>query len=122
LPNRILRPGINDSDRVDALSEGAEIFYRRLMSVVDDFGRFEADHRKLRSQCWPKKFDNINPLNVRDWLGECCAGTDPLILKYEVNGKEFIEIQNFNQRTKPNQKSKYPDIPEHFGKVRESPG
>lgn len=109
MPNRILRPGINDSDRIDALSCGAEIFYRRLMSVVDDFGRFEADIRKLRSQCWPKKFDGIKSVDLTKWLDECSTGDDPLILIYENKGKQYIEIQNFGQRLKEGQKSKFPD-------------
>jgi hypothetical protein len=44
MPNRILREGINDSERVNALSPvHAELFYRKLMSLCDDFGRFEAN-------------------------------------------------------------------------------
>jgi hypothetical protein len=42
MPVRILREGILTSERVDTLSPAAEVFYRRLMSVVDDFGRFSA--------------------------------------------------------------------------------
>lgn len=121
MPNRILRPGINDSDRVDALSGGAEIFYRRLMSVVDDFGRFEADLRKLRSQCWPKKFDKISPLKVSGWLEECSSGENPLVRVYGVEGKYYLEIQGFDQRVKGGQKSKFPECPGVSGKVREFP-
>jgi hypothetical protein len=36
MPNRILRAGIITSDRVNALDFGAEVFYRRLMSAVDE--------------------------------------------------------------------------------------
>ena len=42
MPNRILRDGILMSPRVNVLSSEAELFYRRLMSVVDDYGRFSA--------------------------------------------------------------------------------
>ena len=51
MPNRILREGILSSERVDALSEGAEILYRRLMSVVDDYGRYFAHPTLIRSAC-----------------------------------------------------------------------
>ena len=53
MPNRILREGILDSDRVNKLSWGAEVFYRRLMSVVDDFGRFDARIDLLKSKLYP---------------------------------------------------------------------
>ena len=36
MPNRIVRPGINDSRAVNQLSESAEIFYRRLMLITDE--------------------------------------------------------------------------------------
>ena len=36
MPNRILREGILTSERVNALSWEAEVFYRRLMSAVDE--------------------------------------------------------------------------------------
>ena len=39
MPSRILREGINTSPKVNALSPMAELFYRRLMTVADDYGR-----------------------------------------------------------------------------------
>ncbi len=54
MPNRILREGILTSERVNLLSWEAEVFYRRLMSVVDDYGRFHAHPallRRLASRC-----------------------------------------------------------------------
>ena len=45
MPNRIIREGHLDSERVDQLSEQAENFYSRLRLVVDDYGRFEYSPR-----------------------------------------------------------------------------
>jgi hypothetical protein len=45
MPNRELREGILTSERINALTFPAEVFYRRLMSVVDDFGRCPAHPR-----------------------------------------------------------------------------
>ncbi len=42
MPVRLIRPGILSSLRVNRLTEGQEVFYRRLLSVVDDFGRYDA--------------------------------------------------------------------------------
>ncbi len=39
MPNRIIREGILTSEAVNSLSWEAEVFFRRLLSVVDDFGR-----------------------------------------------------------------------------------
>ena len=39
MPNRMIREELLTCEKVNELSFGAEIFYRRLMSVADDFGR-----------------------------------------------------------------------------------
>jgi hypothetical protein len=53
MPSRLLREGILDSEAVNALSFAAEVFYRRLMSVVDDFGRPRAAVRRGRQTIPP---------------------------------------------------------------------
>jgi hypothetical protein len=53
MPTRIIREGILTSERVDKLSERAELFYRRLMSVADDYGRYFANPANLRVNCYP---------------------------------------------------------------------
>ncbi len=42
MPTRILREGILTSETVNRLSLGAELFYRKFMPVVDDYGRYHA--------------------------------------------------------------------------------
>jgi hypothetical protein len=71
VPNRIVRPGILSSDRVNALSPDAEVFYRRLMSVADDYGRFVADWRVLRSELYPLLADRVTQEQIESRLAEC---------------------------------------------------
>ncbi len=109
MPNRILRDGIIESERVNQLSPGAELFYRRLMSKADDFGRFHANLNLLLAACYPLQLDRVSLTNVREWLTEC--GESPsLVREYSVDGKNYIEINNFGQRTRSVQ-SKFPDPP-----------
>ena len=104
MPNRILREGILTSERVNALSPLAELFYRRLMSAVDDFGRIESNEKILLARCYPLSFDRYSPSNVREWLAECCQMTasggqmTALVREYEVSGKKYLQIMNFGQR------------------------
>lgn len=109
MPNRILRDGILDSEKVDALSIYAEVFYRRMMSIVDDYGRYQWVPRKVRSAAYPLKTDAIALEDLETWLNECCMVG--LIVRYravgkEYEGKEFIEFVNFHQRTRTD--SKFP--------------
>src|SRR5690606_33624040 len=60
MPNRILREGILTSPRIAKLGWPEEVFYRRLMSVVDDFGRYYADPGLLRAACYPRQLNKVS--------------------------------------------------------------
>lgn len=103
MPNRILREGIIDSRAVASLSMGAELFYRCLMSIVDDFGRYEADPDLLRVKCFPRRLGEIDRQMTVTWLTEVSQVlTDdghPLVTVYQAsNRKTYLQINNFKQR------------------------
>lgn len=112
MPNRILREGILDSEAVNSLSLEAEVFYRRLMSVVDDFGRFEAKIDLIRARCFPLQLDRWPADLVVTCLSDVSKarssdGQSPsLVSLYTVGGKNYLQINNFQQRTRST--SKYP--------------
>lgn len=112
MPNRIVREGILDSKAVAALSDSGEIFYRRLMSIVDDFGRYEADPELLRVKCFPRQLDRWTVERVATALAEVgrtpADGGFPLVLIYKSGNREYLEISNFEQRLRSKTK-KYPD-------------
>ena len=105
MPYRILRDGIIGSERVDQLSWSAEVFYRRLHSVVDDYGRYYARPSLLRASCYPLKLDRVSDADIGKWLTECV--TAGLVSVYQVSGKEYLEVQDFRQQIRAKQ-SKYP--------------
>jgi len=99
MPSRIIRDGIIESVAVNALPWEAELFYRRLMSVVDDYGRYSALPQLLVSRCYPLQVDKVKTEQIATWLG-LCAEQD-LITLYECDkGKPLLEINQFNQRTR----------------------
>lgn len=108
MPTRIIREGILTSERINALSERAELFYRRLMSVVDDYGRFPANLTLLRASCYPLKLDSVKEDSIKKHLAE--AEDAGLIVLYTVAGKAYLELQDFGQRIQA--KSKYPEPPD----------
>jgi hypothetical protein len=117
MPNRILRDGILRSRKIAALDPMAELFYRRLMSVADDFGRYYADPPLLLSDCFPIRPSWADESGVVKWLEAC--GACGLIRLYEVNTKPFLEIDNFGQRLRQGQISKFPAFAGNFGGARE---
>lgn len=109
MPNRIIREGINSSPRINSLSSGAEVLYRRLMSACDDYGRFYASISAIRGACWPTHPSPPCEQDVSNWLTECtqpASNSKPLITLYEVAGCQYIQINDFNQKIRS--KSKFP--------------
>ena len=106
MPTRIIREGILTSERVNQLTERAELFYRRLMSVVDDHGRFPANLMLLRASCYPLKLDAVKEDSIKKHLAE--AEDARLIVLYTVDDKAYLEMQDFGQRI--NGKPKFPGI------------
>lgn len=105
MPNRILRSW-TDSVRFDGISAEAERLFVRLLMVADDYGRYHAEHRLIRAGCFPLL--NLRATDVDRWLDE--LSTRQLVLRYEVGGRPFLSINNFNQRLKQS-KAKFPPPP-----------
>lgn len=106
MPNRILREGIITSERVATLSWPAEVFYRRLMSVVDDYGRYFAKPMGLRAACFPMQLDRVKDADIEKWLAETVEAK--LLHIYDAEGTTFLELLDFRQQVRA-KKSKYPD-------------
>jgi hypothetical protein len=105
MPNRMVREGILASDLVNKLTWAAEVFYRRLMSVADDFGRYDGRPEIVRAALYPLRLDKVSAADVDKWKAECAQAG--LVSCYHVDGKEYIQIENFGQRLRV-KKSKYP--------------
>lgn len=108
MPNRILRDAILTSDRVASLDWAAEVFYRRLHSIVDDYGRHEAGHQLLRARCYPLQTDSVRVADIARWMAACQKSG--LILVYGANGKQYLEVCNFGQQLRSASKCPAPDI------------
>jgi hypothetical protein len=101
MPTRILREGIISSERVNQLSERAELFYRKLMSICDDYGRFFANPISILGACYPLR-QSVRQSDVKRMLSECVSAR--LVVIYG-NGK-YLLLLDFNQQTRS--KSKFP--------------
>lgn len=104
MPNRILREGILESERIHKVSPLAELFYRRIMSIADDYGRYACDVPVLLSRCFPRRPTWADESTIPLWIEECREAG--LILVYEVNNHKYLEISDFRQQSRS--KSKFP--------------
>lgn len=86
------------SERVSKLSTGAELFYRKLLNVADDYGRFEADAAVLRARCYPRQLEKTSEAMIGEWLGECKKYR--LLTVYRVQASLYLQLDKFGQRTR----------------------
>lgn len=108
MPNRVVRESILESEKVNSLTWAPEVFYRRLMSIVDDFGRYEDNPKLLRAKLYPVLLDRVSLPDVEKWMRECVEAG--LVRLYEVTGKKYLQVEEFNQTVRI-KKPKYPPPP-----------
>lgn len=106
MPTRLVREGYLSSAAVDQLDAQAERFYFRMYLVVDDYGRFEFRPELLKSQCFPVK-TAVRVSDISRWTAACVRAG--LVVIYEHDDRQYIQILKFQQRTRHG--SKYPSPP-----------
>ncbi len=107
MPNRIVREAILSSEKVSSLGWAEEVLYRRLMSIADDYGRHEANPKLLRSKCYPMQIDDVTVDQVSKWLSACQKAQ--VLQVYQVDGKMYLQINNFGQQQRSASKCPAPD-------------
>lgn len=114
MPNRILRDW-TDSDAINSLSWNAEVLFIRLIMKVDDFGRFSASPKLLRSLLFPIR-DGIRDADILRWLAECEKSGLIRVYTSQNDAKPLLQIEKFQQRSRA-EKSKYDEPPPNDGHV-----
>jgi hypothetical protein len=105
MPQRFLRPGITDSEHWNKCSFEAQSFYIRLMTLVDDWGRFDGRVPILHGSCFALRPD-IDLQHTAALRSE--MQTNNLIEVYEIEGKEYVQMLRWHERTRGT-KSKWPN-------------
>lgn len=108
MPDRIVRQGILTSRAVNRLSRPAEVFYRRLLSVVDDYGRYDARAEILLAALYPLQMRDTTEEHIEEWL--CEGAHNGLLVRYVVAGEPYLEVAKFGQRLRA-KTSKWPPPP-----------
>lgn len=108
MPNRYVREGAIESEAVNSLSWQAEVFWRRLINRVDDFGRFTAHLELLRSNLFPLQLAKVSAADITKLLLECeQAG---LVSTWAAtDGKRYLVLHKSDKGRATT--SKYPEPP-----------
>lgn len=88
------------------MSYGAQSLYVSLLTLVDDWGRYDARVALLYGECFVLRSDS-NPQETAAFRSE--LREVGLIEIYEVEGKEYLQLTNWQERKRG--PSKFPDQP-----------
>lgn len=105
MPQRFLRPGITNSDRWNSVSFEAQSLFVRILTLVDDFGRYDGRVPILHGQCFALRPD-ITPQETAAFRSELHRAR--LVTVYVVDGKDFVQVEKWQERAR-GERSKYPD-------------
>lgn len=111
MPQRFLRPQITNSERWNSVSFASGNFYIRLLTLVDDYGRYDGRTGVICGACfavWNEKNpqDAVNLQRCEQMLQELAA--NELIDLYDINGKRVIQINQWYERIRNGVKEKWP--------------
>lgn len=110
MPQRFLRPGIRTSERWNSVSFAAQSLYVRLLTLVDDYGRYDGRASVLWGECfavWNEQNPDVsvNLQQVEEMLQQLAA--KELIHRYE-NGRKVVQIVQWQERVREGCVSKWP--------------
>jgi hypothetical protein len=113
----MIREGVKHSARINGLTDRAENLFYRLLTTVDDLGRYYAEPALIKAACWPLK-------SIR--LSEVALALDSLeraglIARYAgKDGARLLCLLRFRQRLQFGPRPKFPPPPfdEESGEIR----
>lgn len=118
MANRDLKETNRRSPSLQALSDGAERLWYRLITSVDDFGRMEADPEVVFTTCFQRVPKGWTIAKVRTCLHELASannGEQPLITIYCVGSRWYLQITSADRTIYRRAKdSKYPAPPKNI--------
>lgn len=107
MPNRIIKESICTSENLNELTVEEEVFFYRLITQCDDFGRMDARPQILRAKCFPLRTDTVKLTDIESWLRSLV--NQEIILIYEVDGKLYLQMITWDKhQQKRAKKSKFP--------------
>lgn len=106
MPQRFLRPGITDSEKWNACDWPTQSLYVRMITLVDDFGRYDANPKLLRGHAFALR-DEVTTDKVTEMCRELAK--NGLALFYEVADKQYLQLMNWHENPRA-EKSKYPNF------------
>lgn len=101
MPQRFLRPGITTSKRYNRCDWFSQTFYVRLITLVDDYGRHEADAELLCAHAFPfgdPQRKMVEPEEIEKSL--TVLESAGLLQTYVVDDKRYLQLTRWQERAR----------------------
>jgi hypothetical protein len=105
--SRNIKPSLYDNEYLAQLEPHARLLFIGLWCLADKEGRLEDRPLRIHGQLFPYEGD----LNIGELLGSLSESPERFITRYEVDGKRYIQINNFLKHQRPHVKEKESLIP-----------
>jgi hypothetical protein len=107
---------ISEDRKINAVTEGAETMFFRLLAKTDDFGRYFGDPVLLKGKIYPRRPE----LTVQDIASRMVElVTAKLLFFYEADDDFFIQFRGFEKRQSfrkdVKRKARFPEPPSRWG-------
>jgi hypothetical protein len=112
MPQRFLRPGITNSERWNAVAPSTANFFIRILTLVDDFGQYDARASVLLGNCF-SVWNLLHPNDAYDLKRvenelQQLAATQLIELYETKEGKRFLQVSQWQERVREGCKRKWP--------------
>lgn len=94
--SRNIKPGFFTNDRLAEKPPLTRILFAALWPIADREGRLEDRPKKIKALCLP--FDDCD---VDAALDDLATGDDPFIIRYEVDGRKYLQVVNWPRHQSP---------------------
>lgn len=106
MPNRIIKESICTSETIDQMSLFEEVFFYRLLTACDDYGRMDARPKILKSKLFPLK-DRLTLKDIESALHK--LADIGCVRLYECDSKPYLYLPTWEAHQQVRAKrSKYP--------------
>ncbi len=117
MPTRVVRGEILTSKSLARVSIGAELLFRNLIALADDYGRYDGDPEIIAAHAYPRR-RSITTSDVEGWLEELTTadqdGRGPVEM-YSVDGRCYLRLVNWELhrgKSRRGAASRWPQPPE----------
>ncbi len=103
---RNIKPGFFKNEKLGTKDPLARILFEGLWCMADREGRLEDRPARIKAEILP--YDNCD---IESLLSSLATGDDPFVLRYESEGRRFIQVVHFLKHQNPHLKESKSTIP-----------